>query len=638
MLTDLILNTAVTTLSTHNGKSKDDPNIGKYKQGIRVLTQFITQCKEDKKLNQPLAHIAKEMKEGTGSLSAEIEKQSSGKRTWTLIFALAALAIERKQDLPKEHAEVESIDKLLSGLSNGWVNNFGSLGLTGVTFNKEAINNLLEGMTGWINKYDVKQGDQTKHEVLLALYAAASALEEKISSLKLVTVPDEYKKAMRTVKELIADKFKELKTQLELERRQDAQVNGGLQELLPKEEVLYRQFKEQLTHLKAQQAQKQQELDTSEEKFTRIDTLQKLLKSPSVSEEEKIKLFWKEYSTQKQFNQLLVDLDVPEKEKTGWIEYFKYQHGSYREQAVSAFRTGSWGLFRFLGGVPSNTISLEVLTSKSDAAIKPLQAIHAQVEQQKLIPDEEKPSQLVNSIEKDLKNLDGLKKLKMESIEKEYLDVMEHKTTNTLEKINGDIEEFKKNLDKQKEILNSLKTIHEKIGKLKNHLDCTDVEKAFGLFLNEAANTISYMEHPLPSDIPAAAKITAIGRSIDRALVNVQGLQLSLNHMVKECTSQKENVIQLVTEFVSSKEKTWGHTLLSIFSPSYKIMFNELKSALDLNETEQSFNQVKAVLGITDEPSGEKRITSQFKELQEKAMEALGEEHIEDIPTYGKSL
>lgn len=624
MLTDTILDKAAATLSSYGENTKIDPDFAKYKKGIKnALIEFIMHCKEKLPLVQQLEYIAKEMEDKPNNMSATIDEQSDKKRTWTLAFALAALAIERKNDLPKDHQEIAPIDTLLAGLSNGWIKGF--------KFNSVAINDVLNGMKDWIQKYDINQNNQTRHEILLALYAAACAFEAKILSAGLLARP--YKNDILIIKNLIANKFSELKQQLERESRQEKQIHDAFQKLISKEEVLYQQLKEQLVLLKKQQEQKQQELDTAEEKCARLDKLQQLLnrqpsegKDKEKEEQEKMKLFWKVYSTQPKFEQLLADLEVPEQERPGWQQYFNYQHGSYLKQAAAAFWTGNWGPSKGWGGIASNTISVNVLLSKSNAAKEPLTAIQPQIKKQKLIPDAERPCQLIDDIEKELKNLIGLKKMEMDPLKAQLLDVMEHKKTNTLEKINSDIEAFKKNLEQQNETVKSLKEIHKKIEIMKKHTDCTDVEKAFGLFLNEAANTISYTQQPLPSNLPTAEKILALEQSIDRALNNVQGLQLSLNHMVKASRSQESNVIQLVTEFVKSKEATWGHTLLSFFSPAYRTMFDELKNAVTLNSPEESFNQVKAVLGITYETSKKKEINSQFKKLKEKAEEALCEE------------
>lgn len=565
MLTDTILDKAAATLSSFGEKTKIDSDFAKYKKGIKnALIGFIKHSKEQLPLDQQLAFIGKEMEDKPNNMSATIDEQSDKKRTWTLAFALAALAIERKNDLPKDHQEITPIDTLLAGLSNGWVKGF--------NFNTVATHNVLNGMKDWIQKYDISQCNQTRHETLLTLYAAACAFEAKISSAGLLARP--YKNDILIIKTLIATKFTELKQQLERESKQAKQINDAFQKLISKEEVLYQQFKEQLVLLKKQQEQKQQELDTSEEQCARIDKLQQLLnKQPSEGndkekeEQEKMKLFWKEYPTQAKFDQLLADLEVPKQERPGWQLYFNYQHGSYLKQAAAAFWTGSWGPSKGWGGIASNTISVNVLLSKSNAAKEPLNAIQPQIKKHKLIPAGERPCQLIDDIEKELKNLTGLKKMEMDSLKAELLDVMEHKKTNILEKINSDIEAFKKNLEQQKETVKSLKEIHKKIELMKKHADCTDVEKSFGLFLNEAVSTLSYTQQPLPSHLSTAEKILALDKSIARALDNVQGLQLSLNHMVKASRSQESNVIQLVTEFVKSKEATWGHTLLSFFPP-----------------------------------------------------------------------
>ncbi|CAM3032670.1 Uncharacterised protein [Legionella steigerwaltii] len=623
MLTDTVLDQAVATLSSYGEKTKVDPDFDKYKRGIKnALIKFIIHCKEKLPPAKQLEYLAKEMEDKPDNMSAKIDEVSDKKRTWSLAFALAALAIERKNDLPKNHPEIVPIDTLLSGLSNGWV--------TGFKFNPKAVNNVLNGMKDWIQKYDINQGNQTKHEILLTLYAAACAFEAKISSAGLMARP--YKSDVLTIKNLIANKFNELKIQLESESRQ------VLQKLLPKEKVLHQQFKEQLMLLKNQQ----QELSTSQEKFARIDKLQQVLnKQPSEridkekEEKEKMKLFWQEYNTPQKFDQLLADLGVTEQERPGWKEYFNYQHGSYIKQAKAAFWTWSWGPSESWGGIASNTICVEALLDKCKTAKEPLQALHSRFEKQQLIPDGERPSQLIDGIEKEFKKLAELKKIKMDSLKTQLIDVMEHKTKVSLNKINSDIEELKKDMEKQKEIIQSLRKIHEKIEKLKKHVDCADLEKTFGLLADEVANTISYIEEPIPSDYTTAEKITVLDKSIARALDNVQGLQLSLNHMVTTCRKHESSVIQLVTEFVNSKEKTWGHTLLSFFSPSYKKMFDDLKSAIALNKRspEASFSKLKAVLGLTYETSKKKEIKSQFKALKEHAIEVLNEE----IPVYEKS-
>ncbi|WP_454781164.1 hypothetical protein [Legionella sp. WA2022007384] len=635
MLTEVILDQTIATLSTYKGKTKIDPAFDKYKQGIKTsLVDFINQCKAIP-LAQQLDHIAKEMKEKTGGMSAKIENNSGKKRSWTLIFTLAALAIERKQDLPKDHPEIASIDMLLSGFSNGWVNEFGSIGF-GLTLNEEAINNILNGMKGWIQKYDINQGERTKHDVLLALYASVFSLEEKLSSSPLA--PKKFKDEMGIIKVQLIDKFNELKNKLDIKKPPSIQVIDPLKELAPKEEILYRQFKEQLEHLKKKQEQIQQNIRTfPQAQFARITQLQQLLKDPpSASSKDPMSEFWKQYDTQTKFNQLLNDLDVPENERPGWNEYFKYQHGSYREQAISILWTGSWGLPQFIGGVPSNMISLELLRSKSDAAIKPLQVIHAQIEAQKSIVDSERPTQLIHSIEDELKNLAELKKTKMDVLEEELADVIGHKSTNALAKINSDIEQLNKSLEKQKKMIQSLKNIQEKIELLKKLVDCTDVEETFRLFLNEASNTISLTSQPLPPDLPAAKKIATLEHSVARAQSNILGLQLSLNQMAKALNLQQSSAIELVSKFIHTKENTLGHTLLSFFSSSYKIMFNELKEALNEESLEIRLNKMKEVLGISDEPQKEKEISTYFKKLKEEAQEVLSEEHFEEIPIQTK--
>ncbi|QLZ69567.1 hypothetical protein FOLKNPGA_02361 [Legionella sp. PC1000] len=647
MLTDALLDRTVIILSSYSGQTKKDPSFDLYKLGIKnAFIGFIEQCKL-LPLDQQFEHIAKEMKEKTGGMAAKIDQESSQKRTWTLVFTLAALALGRKQDLPANPPEMVPIDKLISGLSNGWVHGFGSIGF-GLKLNEEAINNLIEGMKDWIQNFDINQDMQTQHEVLLALYAVACSLEEKLSSYRIV--PKKFKDEMATIKILVANKFNELKNKLESESSlapaefstqhasRSEQVSNALQVLLPKEVTLHQQFKEQLEFLKKQQEERRQKINSfPQEKFNRLLKLHQLLKEqPSANKEDKMSEFWKKYNTQEKFNQLMDDLELSESEKPGWLEYFRYQHGSYAEQAISTLWIGSWGLPEFMGGVQSDMISLEVLLSKCETAQKPLKAIHA--EQQKIIPDEENPSQLIDSIEKDLKNLAGLKKIKIDSFDKQLLDSMKGDTTiNTLGKINSDIEELKENLVKQKIIIVSLKNIHEKIELLKKHVDCTDIEKTFALLLDEVINTMSYMEHPLPPDVPTAKKIAVLNSSIGRALDNVAGIQLSINHIVNTSSSHKLSMIKLVNQFVSSKENTWGHTLLLIFSPSYKKMFNELKEALTEKDTETSLNKIKAALDLTNEPANKKEIAKQFKGLKERAKETLDEENLGKMPVFEKN-
>lgn len=641
MLTEAILQEAITTLSSFTGKTKKDPNFNQYKKGIEdQLIGFIIHCKK-LPLSQQLEYIAKEMHDIPGNkenMSAKIEDSSGKNRTWTLMFALAALAIERKHDLAPGHPEIAPIDKLLSGLSNGWVNKFASIRL-GLKLNNDAINNLLEGMKGWIQKYDIKQDKESTHEVLLALYAAACALEQKLASSSMV--PERFPPLMLDIKNLIANKFNELKQQLNQESRHDkppTPVSGALMPLLPKNEVLYRQFKEQLVLLKIQQEQIQQKIHNfSQEKLDRLNELQLLVNAHEINEKNKMSQFWKKYDTSEKFNQLMADLNVPQQERPSWQQYFNYQHGSYLQQAAATFWTGSWGPSTKWGGIASDTISLKVLISKSDAVIKPLQDISTLIKKQ-ISTDDKKSSRLIEEIEKELKNLADLKKVTLDSLGEHLHSIMEHKKSNTLEKINSDIEEFKRNLEKQKVMVKSLKEIHEKIETLKNLVDCPEVEKAFALFLNEAINTISYTKAPFPSDLPTAEKFIALDKSLTRAADNVQGLQLSLNHMVEASTDQaksmqKESVIQLVTQFVESKENTWGHTLLSIFSSSYRTLFDALKSTLEEKSPEIKFNKVKEVLGITDKPSQKKEIAGQFKKLKEKAEETLSDK----IPVYGNN-
>ncbi|KTD72918.1 hypothetical protein [Legionella tucsonensis] len=646
MLTDALLDRTVIILSSYNGQTKKDPAFDLYKLGIKnAFIRFIEQCKL-LPLTQQLEHITKEMKEKKGGIAAKMEHESSQKRTWTLVFTLATLALERKQNLPANHPEILPIDKLLSGLSNGWVHGFGSIGL-GLKLNEEAINNLIEGMKDWIQNFDINQGMQTQHEILLALYAVSCSLEEKLSSYRIV--PKRIKDEMTTIKTLVANKFNELKIKLENElsdsrvdlstqqATRSEQVSSALQVLLPKEVTLYQQFKEQLEFLQKQQEELHQKINNfPQEKFNRLLKLHQLLKEqPSANIEDKMSEFWKKYNTQEKFNQLMADLELTESEKSGWQEYFRYQHGSYAEQVMSILWTGNWGLPEFMGGIQSDMISLEVLLCKCESAQKPLKAIRA--EQQKLIPDEEKPSQLIDSIEKNLKTLAGLKKIKIDSFDKQLLDSMKGETTiDTLGKINGDIEELKENLVKQKMIIASLKNIHEKMELLKKHVNCTDIEKTFGLLLDEVINTLSYMKHPLPPDLPTAKKIAALNSSIGRALENVEGIELSINHIVNTSSNHKLSTIKLVNQFVSSKENTWGHKLLLIFSPSYKKMFNELKKVLTEKTTETSLNNIKAVLGITNEPSNKKEIAKQFKGLQEKVKETLDNEYLEDMPVFEK--
>ncbi|PWY54787.1 hypothetical protein DGG96_14895 [Legionella qingyii] len=631
MLTDAILDETIATLSSYNGKHKNDPLFDNYKEGIKkALVDFINQCKR-LPLAQQLNYIAKEMKEKTGSMSAKIDKVSGGKRSWTLVFAITALAIERKQNLPKDHPEIAFIDMLLSGLSNGWVNAFNWVGITGLRLNQEAINKVIDGMKGWIQKYDINQGEQTSHDILLALYTSLSSFEEKLTTLYLT--PKKYKDEMGAIKALLTDKFNELKNKLENKNRPSVQLVDPLEKLAPKEDISYQRFKDQLNHLKMQQAQILQNINTfPQEQFNRITQLQQLLnEQPSVSSEDLMSQFWSQYDTQKKFNQLLIDLDIPENERSGWNEYFKYQHGSYQEQAISLLWTGRWGLPQFIGGIPSKTISLEILRSKNDTALKPLQIIQTQIERHKLIPDEEKPYHLIISIEDELNNLAELKKVKRDLLE-EVVDVISHKTTNALAKINSDIEELINNLEKQKKMIQSLKSIHEKIERLKKHVDCTSLEDSFRLFLDEASNKIRHTVLPLPSDLSIAKKIAALDFSIARAQENVQGLQLSINYMVKECKSQKSSVIVLVSDFIHTKENTLGHAFLSFFSSSYKSMFKELKEALNEESIEDRLNKIKAILGISNELRQEKEIASQFQKLKEEAQEVLSKKGIEEMP------
>lgn len=622
MLTDALLDRTVIILSSYNGQTKTDPAFNLHKLGIKnALIGFIEQCKL-LPLAQQLEHIAKEMKEKTGDMAAKIEHESSQKRTWTLVFTLAALALERKQNLPENHPEIVPIDKLLSGLSNGWVHGFGSIGL-GLNLNVEAINNLIEGMKEWIQYFDINQGMQNKHEVLLALYAAACSLEEKLSSYRII--PKKFKDEMATIKSLIANKFNDLKNKLEEENRN--RISNALQVLGPDEDPLYRQFKEQIIRLKTQQEAMQQKRDSfPKDKLNRLQELQLLLKKQEIlSETEILSQFWEKYNTPEKFTEILNDLEIPVSERPGWQEYYNYQHGSFRQQFFSVFLTGSWGIPQQLGGIPSNTISVDSLSSKSGAVIQRLEVMRAEIKQQKLIPDEENPSQLFENIEQNLKVLSGFKKVSLELITEQFEKSRGGQaSTKALVQVNSDIDLLKKNLHAQKRLVESLQNIYAQINKIKHHVDCSELEKTCEALLDKVVKTISYTE--IPSDLPTSQKINTLSLSIDRAIDNVEGIQRSINILVY---SKQKTMIELVTGFINSKENTFGHKLLLIFSPAYKKMFKDLKEATTAKEvsseesSEKSFNKIKEILGLSDEHAREKEIKNQFKTLKEEAQKTL---------------
>ncbi|QMT60712.1 hypothetical protein [Legionella sp. PC997] len=630
MIDTALLDQTIATLTTYNGKTKIDPAFDNYKRGIeKAFIGFIHQCKTIP-LAQQLDYITKEMKEKTGRMSAEIEKDSNQKRSWTLIFSLAALALERKRDLPQDHPEIAPIDKLLSGLSNGWVNGFGSIGF-GITLNNEAIDDILNGLKSWILKYDTDRVELSKHDNILALYSSISALEEKLLGSRLT--PSRFKEEMGFIKDHLISKFNELKNRLEV-RKNTVPVLNPSKEILSEEDNLYTQFKQELNSLKIQQGQIQQNIDSfPQQHFNRVAKLHQFLENvPLERNQELMSQFWKHYDTPEKFNQLLFDLEIPENEKAGWNEYFKYQYGSYREQVTAILWTGSWGIPQFMGGIPSHTISLELLYKKCDAVLQPLRIIHSKLEKQKLILEAPASSQLINNIEEELKNLAMLKPAKIDFLADEYVNVIKHRSTNTFAKINTDIEELSKELEKQRKMVQSFKSIHEKIQLLKKNMDCSRLEGMFRLYLNAASIKLNQTSQPLPVDLPIALKIATLEHSIIRAQSNVLGLQLSLNQIALAFDHQKSNVIELVSKFIHDKENTWGHILLSIFSSSYKTMFDELKDALNEKTPDECLNKMIGALGITNEPKQEKELSTHFKELKKEALKVLSEDYIEEIP------
>ena len=187
-----------------------DKDIPKYISGIMgALNGFVSDGMA-LSAEERLAYVQREIDKPNG-IYEKLETGSNKKRTWSCIFALAALALQRQQSLPPNSPELEGLDQLLDTLSNGWVNSFTSWGIP----KTDIIEGIKQGLSLWIDRFDVEHQDaKSTMETLLYFYTIVCSLEKTIQGSRLV--PADISVLLSTLKAKVEEKYwgKKLKRML----------------------------------------------------------------------------------------------------------------------------------------------------------------------------------------------------------------------------------------------------------------------------------------------------------------------------------------------------------------------------------------------------------------------------------------
>ncbi|WP_133127417.1 hypothetical protein [Legionella nagasakiensis] len=646
-----VLQQTVALLSSYGGKRNVDPAFARYQRGINGAFKAFVTSSMGQPLAEQLAYIEQEMKKKDG-IKATLETASSGKRTWTLVFALAAAAVERKNALPEDSPEREPINTLLSGLSNGWINGFGSLGF-GIKLNHEAINALCQGLDRWIEQYDIHQLDPTiTQETLLSSYAIMCYFEETMKTSRMAGfLPEDLKVMLPAVKEKIAAKFNALQETLTAEKSVESSHAVIGRNLVDDDNPLTR-FKAQLAGAKRQQQVIQRKTSGFDEaQCERMQQLQQVL----LTDDDSLQRFWQHINTKEKFTQLMDDLHIPDNKRAGWLEYFNYQHGSVGGKLKAAFWTGSWGMPTALGGVEAGTVSRQGLTACMHETLARLSSEVRDLTGEELSadkPEEFKPYArraqeraersivLLEDMEVQLEALADLQQMDVASLTAHWEGLIE-KSQPENHDVNGirviyqqvleDIDKAKSILFAQEDRINRLAMIEETLTSLSAQgLDIKDLHSSFDAIVSEVYQKAMVDTGFVTSSKPSTSnvKINEMRGAIKSAAENMVSMKHSINELVSGMKEDKQqSVIQKANEFIAAREKSLGHLFLRIFSPSYRKMFNHLKTVVrnpEVNDQER-FESITHVFGLTDESQRPQKMAKQFRNLKaavEVAVEA----------------
>lgn len=630
------LEATVGKLSSNGKKTKVDENFHKYIDAIdNAFNEFINSIKDQPPESQ-LQYISTNMAQDS-ELSARMKKLSGDKRIWTFMFVIAAAANERNENLPKNHPEKPYIDAVLSGFSQGWVNGFYRVFPPAI--NKEALNQIKDGLNSWLEHYDIHANPEISQEVLWVLYSAACYFEPKLEGSKLI--PKELSNVLTQLKAAIVNKLQEFTKEEALAKEKEEPlvgvesvvplVSGALQQLAPKENP-YEQFMKELASIKSQEDENlklNDRVKSNQLRHARMQHLSKILKCQLVDRviEDPMIAFWEHYNTQTKFNQLMVDLEIEDTQQEHWQRFFDAQHGMGYKNAIA---TVLLILPNGIGGIPNNALSVEVLLDKNNKTLKQLDAdFKKKKEYEKRINSkEEKPSKLIEKIENELQKLVVPEKLDLQILKEKRSHI---KKTTDLEKINiadvfHDFEKFQENLAKQKEFLIHLQNIHKIITRLSTHgINTNQLLKSFESILTQAIETIVHDDKSIDPLKSTEETINVLIDGIDKAQQETKEIKKGIEEIVKinsqtnNNPEKKAEILSATESFIKKYENDIFHKILCFFSKTYNQLFSSLKTAVEGKNSVQ----IASILGTqTAEYSKKHRIAMLFSEVQE--LQTLG--------------
>lgn len=502
------------------------------------------------------------------------------------LFFLAAIATARNASLPDNHQEQTPINKLLGHLNEGFTNGFTRVGIPKVDLMKKIIRSFYN----WLEAYEPHDPEMS-HNVLLAFYCITCFFESQLSQFS-AFLPDNALDGIKKMKEKIGEKFTQLvQTHGDSLKNSVASSYSALQQLAP-EKLAYEQFKVNLSSIKEREA-----------KIERLMQLHwTLLSIADLGIDDPMVGFWKEYNTQEEFNQLMDDLALEPSQREQWQSYFNAEHGEGMTKIWDGFMTS----------VGTATFSQNILSKN---AYKALAKLNIDVEKY------EPPIPLIQEIESEFNALKDVEKKDIQALKAHQSQIKSAQgiKADTLNVVVGEINEFQRHLDAQKQYVLHLQIIYNKILKLNElGIKTDDLLGPFGIMLDHAVKTVPHGNKQIDQKLPEE-KIDALLKGIEETGKEAAELGEKINEDVAKIrilidSDSKDAILDSTRSFIEKHKNNFLHKILCFFSKTYKEMFESLNEAVKENDTTRV---VSILVGKAEEYAETHTVAMLFNETQE---------------------
>lgn len=188
-----------------------------------------------------------------------------------------------------------------------------------------------------------------------------------------------------------------------------------------------------------------------------------------------------------------------------------------------------------------------------------------------------------------------------------------------LDVVVGEINEFQRHLDVQKQYVLHLQKIHTKILALNDlGVETDGLLEPFKKMLDHAVKTVPHGDKHIDPKSPEE-KIDALLAGIRNTQADAEKIGVKIQEDVGKIRNlalgeSKDAILHATALFIQKHEKNFLHKILCLFSKTYKEMFESLNEAVKENDTTRV---VSILVGKAEEYAETHTVAMLFNETQE---------------------